>query len=167
MPDDLFHCGQRFFWLPFESGWFQRRSSSYSASIKSFETPRRTWFFSFWDGILSINSYHMRYEYEKTFTGIHISASSLLLWNDFSLYRIDLRLCRIDLRCISKSTSICVETTLYGNKRTCEICPRLHCTYDAMHLGIDTTWRTDDAKECYSFIYNCSAFKEITLLLEN
>ena len=47
-----------------------------------------------------------------------ISASSLLLWNGFSFYRIDLCLCQIDLRCVSKSTSICVETTLYRNKRT-------------------------------------------------
>ena len=50
---------------------------------------------------------------------------------------------------------------------TLEIRPRLHCTHDAMHFGIDTTWRMDDAKERYSFIYNCSAIKEITLLLEN
>ena len=60
----------RFFWLPFELGWFQRRSSSYSASVKSFETSRQTWFFS-WDDILLINSYHMRCKHGKAFTGIH------------------------------------------------------------------------------------------------
>ena len=75
--------------------------------------------------------------------------------------------------------SVCVEMTLdvyqnrlpfvskrlYWNKRTLEIRLRLHCTYmyDAMHCGMNTTWRTDDVKERYSFIYNCSAIKEITL----
>ena len=105
MPDDLFHCEVRLtsLWI----GLVER---------KSFETSRQTWFFSFWDGILSINSYHMRCEHEKTFTGI--SASSLLLWNDFSLYWIDLSLCRIDFRSVSKSTSIRVKTTLSCNKRT-------------------------------------------------
>ena len=62
----------KFVWLTFESGWFQRWSSSYSAGVKSFETSRQTWLFSFWDGILSINSYHMQCEHEKTFTGIHV-----------------------------------------------------------------------------------------------
>ena len=157
----------RFVWLPFESGWFQRRTSLYSASIKSFETSKGTWFFSFCHGILSINSYHMRCEGEKTFTEIHVFLLVHFCFETASVCIKLISVCPIDLRCVSKSTPISVETTLYRNKRTLEICPRLHCTYDAMHFGIDTTWRTDDVKECYRFIYNCSAMKEITLLLEN
>ena len=44
-------------------------------------------------------------EHQKTFTGI------------FVLVHFFFSLRRIDLRCVSKSTSICVETTLYPNER--------------------------------------------------
>ena len=69
-----------------------------------------------------------------------ISARSLLLWHDFSLCRIDFSLCRIDFRCVSKSTSICVEMTLYRNKRTLQIHPRLYahtmqCTLGSIQHG--------------------------------
>ena len=84
-------------WLPFDSGWF-RRSSSYLASRKSSRPPNR-------DDILAII---LRCKREKTFT--RISSSSLLLRNDFSL-------CQIDLKCVSKLTFVCVETTLYQNER--------------------------------------------------
>ena len=67
--------------------------------------------------------------------------------------KIDFHLCRNDF--VSK------QAYTFQNR------PRLHYTDDAMHFGIDTTWRTGDAKERYSFIYNCSSIKEITLLLEN
>ena len=42
------------------------------ASKVSRPPDKHDWFFSFWDGILLINSYHMRCEHEKTFTGIHV-----------------------------------------------------------------------------------------------
>ena len=69
--------------------------------------------------------------------------------------KIDFHLCRNDL--VSKQAY------------TSQIRPRLHCTYDAMQFENNTTWQTDDTEERYtcSFIYNCSAIKEITLLLEN
>ena len=38
-----------------------------------------------------------------------------------------------------------------------QIHPRLHCTFDVIHFGIDTTWQTGDVKERFSFIYNWSA----------
>ena len=62
----------------------------------------------------------------------------------------------------------CVESTLdvyrnrlpFVSKLLCieskppKIHPRLHCTYDEMHFGIDTTWQTGDAKKRFSSIYN-------------
>ena len=103
MSDDLFHC-ERFVWLSFELGWCQKRSSLYSASGKSFETSRQTWFFSFWDGILSINSYHMRCKHEKTFTGIHV----------FLLVHF----CSETTSVCIELISVCVESTLdvYQNR---------------------------------------------------
>ena len=76
-----------------------------------------------------------------------ISASSLLLWNDFSLYWVDFSLYRIDFRCVSKSTSVCVETTLYWNKRTpfksipdC-IAHMMRCTLGSIEHGGRVTWK--------------------------
>ena len=48
----------------------------------------------------------------RTWKDFHldICSSSLLLRNDFSL-------CQIDLKCVSKLTFVCVETTLYQNER--------------------------------------------------
>ena len=72
------------------------------------------------------------------------------------LYPTEFSLCRIDLRCLSKSTSICVETTLYQNKsKPLKSVP--DSTADAMHFGVDTTWLTGYAKERFSFIHNWSA----------
>ena len=48
---------------------------------------------------------------------------------------------------------MCVEMTLYRNERKPLKSVPLHCTYDVMHFGIDTTWRTDDVKESFGFIY--------------
>ena len=72
-----------------------------------------------------------------------ISSSVLFLWNDFSLYWID-------FRCVSKSTSICVEMTLYLKSSQTAL-------HNVMHFGIDTTWQTHDVKERFGFIYNWSA----------
>ena len=75
-----------------------------------------------------------------------VSFSSLLLSNNFSLNQND-------FGCLSESTSMCVEMTLYRNERKPLKSVPLHCTYDVMHFGIDTTWRTDDVKESFGFIY--------------
>ena len=71
-----------------------------------------------------------------------------------------------------ETTSVCIESALdvYRNRVPLVLkwlcietninllnLPRLHCTYDAMHFGIDTTWRTADAKKHFSFKYNWSA----------
>ena len=94
----------------------------------------------------------MRCEDEKTFTGIFPPV------HYFSWYQIDFSLCQIDFRCVSKSTYTCVETTLYWNKcKTSQIRPRLHCTYNVMHFGNNTTWQRGHTKEHSSFIYNLSA----------
>ena len=129
-------------------GWFQRRSSSYSASVRSCETSRQTWFFSFWGDILSIHSYHMRCGHEKTFTGIHVFLLvHFLLWEDFSLYRIDFSLGRVNFGCESKLTSICVETTLYWNKRKPlksvphYIAHTMPCTLGSIQHGGRVTWK--------------------------
>ena len=86
----------------------------------------------------------------------------VLLWSDVSLYQIDFSLCRTD-DVIKIDFQLCRNNFVSKQVCTFQIHPRLHCTYDAMHFGIDTTWRMDDGKELYSFIYNCSAIKEITL----
>ena len=69
--------------------------------------------------------------------------------------------------CITIDFYLCRNNFELKPVYTFQIRPKLHCTYDAMHYGMDTTWQTGDLKERYNFIYNCSAIKEITLLLEN
>ena len=144
-------------WLPFDSGWF-RRSSSYLASRKSSRPPNR-------DDILAII---LRCKREKTFT--RISSSSLLLRNDFSLYQIDFSLCWIGIRCVSQSTSICVETTLYKNERKplksvldCIAHTRtMRCTLGLIQHG----GRVMQKNVLVPYIIGV-LIKEITLLLEN
>ena len=128
----------RFVWLPFKWGWFQRRSSLYSASVKSFETSRETWFFSFWDGILLINSYHMRCEHEKTFTGIHVFLLVHFCFETASVCIKLISVCQIDLRCVSKSTSICVKTTVSKQAYTwnpSQTALHIHCTLGSIQHG--------------------------------
>ena len=129
-----------------ESGWFQRRSSSYSASVKSFETSRQTWFFSFWDGILSIDSYHMRCEHEKTFTGMHVFLLVHFCYETTSVCIKLISVC-VELTMWSKSTSNCVETTLYRNKCApfksipdC-IAHTMRCTLGSIQHGGWMTWK--------------------------
>ena len=76
---------------------------------------------------------------------------------------IDFHLCRIEFRCVSKSTSICVETTLYRNKRKPlksvpdGIAHTMGCT-----LG-STLWQTGGVKDVLVSYITGVLIKEITL----
>ena len=84
-----------------------------------------------------------------------ISSSSLLLQNNFSLYWIDFSLCWIDFRCVSKLTSICVETTLYRNNM-------MRCTLESIQHGRRVT-RKNVLVSYIIGVLHCK--KKITLLL--
>ena len=61
------------------------------------------------------------------------------------------------------SKRLCIETS----KPLKSVLDSTAHVYDAMHLGVDTTWQTGDAKERFSFIHTVIGvqIKEITLLL--
>ena len=113
----------------------------------------------------------MRCEHEKTFTRIHVIVF-LLVHFCFETASVCIELISV---CAESTSDVYQNRLPFVSKRLCiEISVHLKSvpdciahTHDAMHFGIDTRWRTDDAKERYSFIYNCSAIKEITLTLEN
>ena len=77
----------RWVWLPFESGWFQRKRSSHSVSGKSSKT----------------NMIFLLLRWHSFDFHWGISSSSLLLWTtSVKLYQVDFSLCRINFRCVSK-----------------------------------------------------------------
>ena len=81
----------------------------------------------------------------KAFTGHDISSSSLLLWNDFSLYQIN-------CICVSKSNSICVKMTLH-RKEFKPLKSMPDCIAHIMRYTLGSIQHSIQSRPCFCVIY--------------